>query len=103
MNALVRERGFDQVFVVGKPSDSASPTAAIHAALSNGAHAMTKKSAIDRVLMAYRPLYLRGLMLDGQYRPLVPVASTPAVQRRRMLLAALTGLRHIVSFGRNAP
>jgi len=25
-------------------------------------------SLIDRVLMAYRPLYLRGLLMDGQYR-----------------------------------
>ncbi|WP_426661878.1 hypothetical protein [Rhodanobacter aciditrophus] len=64
---------------------------------------MTKKLLLDHVLMAYRPLYLRGLMLDGQYRPLVPAAPTPAVKRRRMLLAALTGLRHIVSFGRKAP
>jgi hypothetical protein len=23
---------------------------------------------IDKVLMAYRPLYLRGLLMDGQYR-----------------------------------
>ncbi|GLQ91379.1 hypothetical protein [Dyella acidisoli] len=22
----------------------------------------------DRILMAYRPLYLRGLLMDGQYR-----------------------------------
>src|SRR5690348_18211251 len=34
------------------------------AALSNRARTMTKKSAIDRVLMAYRPLYLQGLLLD---------------------------------------
>lgn len=26
----------------------------------------------DRVLMAYRPLYLRGLLMDGQYK--LPVA-----------------------------
>lgn len=29
---------------------------------------------IDRILMAYRPLYLRGLLMDGQYR--LPVAET---------------------------
>jgi hypothetical protein len=25
-------------------------------------------SLIGRILMAYRPLYLRGLLMDGQYR-----------------------------------
>ncbi|AIF46326.1 hypothetical protein [Dyella japonica] len=30
---------------------------------------------IGKILMAYRPLYLRGLLMDGQYR--LP-ASTPA-------------------------
>jgi len=58
---------------------------------------MTKKSAIDRVLMAYRPLYLRGLLLDGQYRLPSVTVRKHAAKRRRMLLAALTGLRHIVS------
>lgn len=64
---------------------------------------MTKKSAIDRTLMAYRPLYLRGLLLDGQYRLPTPAAPQPAARRRHMLLAALTGLRHIVAPTRNAP
>lgn len=30
--------------------------------------------SMDKILMAYRPLYLRGLLMDGQYR--LP-ASTP--------------------------
>ncbi len=30
---------------------------------------------LGKILMAYRPLYLRGLLMDGQYR--LP-ASTPA-------------------------
>jgi len=30
MNALVHERGFDQVSIVGKQLNSANPTAAIH-------------------------------------------------------------------------
>ena len=64
---------------------------------------MTRKSAIDRVLMAYRPLYLQGLLRDGQYRLPASHAQKPAARRRRMLLAALTGLRHIVSSTRNAP
>jgi len=29
---------------------------------------------LGKILMAYRPLYLRGLLMDGQYRP---PASTP--------------------------
>ena len=64
---------------------------------------MTRKSAIDRVLMAYRPLYLQGLLRDGQYRLPASPAQKPAARRRRMLLAALTGLRHIVSLTRNMP
>ena len=58
---------------------------------------------IDRILMAYRPLYLRGLLMDGQYR--LPAASekkpekgnrvvqlTPAFepQRKRVLLTPAT-------------
>jgi hypothetical protein len=71
------------------------------AALSNRARTMTKKSAIDRVLMAYRPLYLQGLLLDGQYRlPTKPAREgeqdRPA-DRRRLTLVALTGLHHLVS------
>ena len=64
---------------------------------------MTRKSAIDRVLMAYRPLYLQGLLRDGQYRLPASTAQKPAARRRCMLLAALTGLRHIVSSTRNMP
>lgn len=58
---------------------------------------------IDRVLMAYRPLYLRGLLMDGQYR--LPakqekkpekgnrvVQLTPAFdpERKRVLVAPAT-------------
>ncbi|KRF00582.1 hypothetical protein ASG87_12905 [Frateuria sp. Soil773] len=60
------------------------------------------KSPTNRVLMAYRPLHLRGLLLDGQYRlppapaadPAKPVTPPP----RRLLLAALTGLLHHAPF-----
>ncbi|WNL46220.1 hypothetical protein RKE25_00895 [Dyella sp. BiH032] len=33
-------------------------------------------SLMNRVLMAYRPLYLRGLLMDGQYR-LLPSPEPP--------------------------
>jgi len=66
---------------------------------------MTKKPMLDRVLMAYRPLYLQGLLLDGQYR--LPTKSAregeqhrPA-DRLRLTLVALTGLRHVLSIRRN--
>ncbi|WP_449427007.1 hypothetical protein [Rhodanobacter umsongensis] len=56
---------------------------------------------LQRTLMAYRPLQLRGLLMDGQYRwPAADASndrqeSSPAARpRRRMLLAALTGLHH---------
>jgi hypothetical protein len=47
-----------------------------------------------RLLQAYRPLYLRGQLMDGQYRP--PSAdtctgSTQPSSRKRMLLVALFG------------
>jgi hypothetical protein len=51
---------------------------------------------LQRTLVAYRPLYLNGLLLDGQYRlPKAdpPDAIGPARARQRTLLAALT---HIV-------
>ncbi|WP_266158785.1 hypothetical protein [Dyella silvatica] len=36
--------------------------------------------SIERVLAAYRPLYLRGLLMDGQYRlPAKPEPQPPAV------------------------
>ncbi len=31
---------------------------------------------LERILMAYRPLYLRGLLMDGQYS--LPARPTPA-------------------------
>jgi hypothetical protein len=63
---------------------------------------------MNRVLMAYRPLYLHGLLMDGQYR--LPSADTPvdplrpasgSVSRKRMLLVALAGLRHVIPTRRN--
>jgi hypothetical protein len=34
---------------------------------------------IGKILMAYRPLYLRGLLMDGQYRlPAAPPSPAPA-------------------------
>lgn len=58
---------------------------------------------IDRILMAYRPLYLRGLLMDGQYRPPATpekkpekgdrvVQLTPAFEpeRKRVLLTPAT-------------
>ena len=63
---------------------------------------------LQRILMAYRPLHLRGLLMDGQYR--WPVADIPnerpesapaARARRRTLLAALTGLHHGNFFNRS--
>jgi hypothetical protein len=56
---------------------------------------------LQRILMAYRPLCQRGLLMDGQYRwPDVDVSNDPQETvppirpRRRMQLAALTGLFH---------
>lgn len=35
--------------------------------------------SLERILMAYRPLYLRGLLMDGQYRfPAAPAPAPPA-------------------------
>jgi len=52
---------------------------------------------LQRTLMAYRPLYLNGLLLDGQYKlpkadPTDGAAGSPCPPRprRRILLAALT-------------
>lgn len=35
------------------------------------------KNVTNRVLAAYRPLYLRGLLMDGQYRLPMPQEVTP--------------------------
>jgi hypothetical protein len=48
---------------------------------------------LQRSLVAYRPLYLNGLLLDGQYRlPKANPAGAGGVtpRRQRALLAALT-------------
>jgi hypothetical protein len=39
---------------------------------------------IDRVLKAYRPLYLRGLLMDGQYR-LAEAPEKPPVSGKRAI------------------
>lgn len=56
-------------------------------------------------LKAYRPLYLRGLLMDGQYPRPMPDASNRTVpaHRRRLLLAALTGLQHTLFHHRSQP
>ena len=38
---------------------------------------------IGRILMAYRPLYLRGLLMDGQYRYPVRPAPAPTAEAER--------------------
>lgn len=38
---------------------------------------------IERILMAYRPLYLRGLLMDGQYTLPARTAPAPAVETER--------------------
>jgi hypothetical protein len=63
------------------------------------------KDLMNRVLLAYRPLYLRGLLMDGQYRSPAPqenlppkgkkrIHLTPALQpgRRRVLIATAVGM-----------
>ena len=70
---------------------------------------MNTKNFMDRLLIAYRPMYLRGLLMDGQYRLPAPqenkpekgdrvVQLTPAFEpeRKRVLVmpaAASTRLR----------
>lgn len=56
---------------------------------------------LQRTLMAYRPLYLNGLLLDGRHglpaspAPHDPAPPTPGTRAgRRALLVALTGLGH---------
>jgi hypothetical protein len=39
---------------------------------------------VDRVLAAYRPLYLRGLLMDGQYR-LPEAPKKPPVKGKRKI------------------
>lgn len=64
---------------------------------------------LQRALMAYRPLYLNGLLLDGRLRdslprrPRAPDDHPPAAPPRRMLLIALAGLRHHPLFQRSSP
>lgn len=63
---------------------------------------------LHRTLKAYRPLYLHGLLRDGQYHlPAVTASDEPSAPTRpirlRMLLLALTGLRHHPSSSRSSP
>jgi hypothetical protein len=38
---------------------------------------------LERILMAYRPLYLRGLLMDGQYKLPACPALEPVVKQER--------------------
>ncbi len=63
---------------------------------------------LRRVLKAYRPLYLHGQLRDGQYHlPAADMPNEPSAPARsirpRMLLLALTGLRHHLFSKRNSP
>lgn len=60
--------------------------------------------ALHRILMAYRPLYLRGLVVDGQYRlpPSEPSGAAPGGSRR-LLLVALVRLHHHFFHDRSRP
>jgi len=63
---------------------------------------------LRRTLIAYRPLYLRGLLVDGQYRlprTDLPASPAPSANRshRRGLLTALTGLPHHLFHPRSTP
>jgi hypothetical protein len=58
---------------------------------------------LDRVLMAYRPLYLRGLLQDGQYRLFAaaersrPVPACRVVPAQTVATMALTGLSAVAA------
>lgn len=53
---------------------------------------------MGKILMAYRPLYLRGLLMDGQYRlPVAPPAPPPRgkkVKGSREVIATRTPAAH---------
>ncbi|SFL09666.1 hypothetical protein [Rhodanobacter glycinis] len=62
------------------------------------------RPALQRLLMAYRPLYMNGLLRDGQFHlPKVPDSPVPAPARssapapRRGLRVALANLLHLDS------
>jgi len=63
------------------------------------------KKILQRTLMAYRPLYLNGLLLDGRYLPSTvdPASATRPPSRKRALLVALGGLGAIFLPNRNTP
>jgi hypothetical protein len=65
---------------------------------------------VQRTLMAYRPVYLNGLLLDGRHR--LPVSREPddpappdhaTRSARRVLLVALAGLSHHLFSHRSTP
>lgn len=63
---------------------------------------------LHRALKAYHPLYLHGQLRDGLYHlPAAPAPSEPSASthatRPRMLLLALTGLRHHLFSQRSSP
>lgn len=63
---------------------------------------------LHHALMAYRPLYLNGLLLDGRYRLRASrvahePAPSPARLRKRALLVALGGLGAYLSSKRDTP
>ncbi len=49
---------------------------------------MTTTAKLDRLLRAYRPLQMRGTLVEGTYRRPEPPSVPPP---RRMLLLALVG------------
>ena len=56
---------------------------------------------LQRTLVAYRPLYLHGLLLDGQYRlPKTEVGDANALPRGRSPVR-LAALAHIVFLPRS--
>ncbi|MHA6205679.1 hypothetical protein ACXU4B_14740 [Dyella soli] len=54
--------------------------------------------SIGKILMAYRPLYLRGLLMDGQYKlpaqPTPPVAAKPAQASTEVVAERMPAAAH---------
>lgn len=68
------------------------------------------RPALQRLLMAYRPLYMNGLLRDGQFHlPRLPgpiaaqPAQAPAARQRSGLRLALAQLLHLDSRYRSKP
>ncbi|GLQ45205.1 hypothetical protein GCM10007862_02560 [Dyella lipolytica] len=62
-------------------------------------------NVIDRVLAAYRPLYLRGLLMDGQYRLPKPPQAPPTKGSKAIHLtpAFKSGPRRVLVTTTNTP